>query len=269
LRSGIAGRAAQPAGADCAAQRGRVAETGREDPGDADDHPPGQHGVPVRDVVPLAVAGGVRAPDHRRDAWRRDAVHAQRRGRGAVADLRSDPHRVVAGARAARAVRSGLPGPRGGGEAAARRRRLARDLMARNDAVWSARDTTPDAIEAALRELLAQRHAENSAYVPARVLNMVVFVEDAWSGEVANRLRGVGRYHASRVIVLAYDPRRERIDAQVSIAADEPAQGELTLLRETVVLRIGPAHLDDLPTIADPLVVTDLPTLLWSPHGHA
>jgi len=141
--------------------------------------------------------------------------------------------------------------------------------MARNDAVWSARDTTPDAIEAALRELLAQRHAENSAYVPARVLNMLVFVEDAWSGEVANRLRGVGRYHASRVIVLAYDPRRERIDAQVSIAADEPAQGELTLLRETVVLRIGPAHLDDLPTIADPLVVTDLPTLLWSPHGHA
>ncbi|HLM84808.1 MAG TPA: OpcA/G6PD domain-containing protein, partial [Solirubrobacteraceae bacterium] len=26
--------------------------------------------------------------------------------------------------------------------------------------------------------------------------------------------------------------------------------------------------LDDLLTIADPLVVTDLPTLLWSPHGH-
>jgi glucose-6-phosphate dehydrogenase assembly protein OpcA len=141
--------------------------------------------------------------------------------------------------------------------------------MARNDAVWSARDTKPDAIEAALRDLLAQRHAENSAYVPARVLNMLVFVEDAWSGEVANRLRGVGRYHASRVIVLAYDPRRERLDARVSIAADEPAAGDLALLRETVVVRIGPGHLDDLPTIADPLVVTDLPTLLWSPHGHA
>jgi glucose-6-phosphate dehydrogenase assembly protein OpcA len=140
--------------------------------------------------------------------------------------------------------------------------------MARNDAVWSAQDTTPDAIEGALRELLAQRHAENAAYVPARVLNMLVFVEDAWSGEVANRLRGVGRYHASRVIVLAYDPRRERLDARASIAADEPEPGELSLLRETVVVRIGPHHLDDLPTIADPLVVTDLPTLLWSPHGH-
>lgn len=140
--------------------------------------------------------------------------------------------------------------------------------MSRNDAVWSAQGTTPDAIEAALRELLAQRHAENSAYVPARVLNMLAFVEDAWSGEVANRLRGVGRYHASRVIVLAYDPRRERLDARASIAADDAAPGELALLRETVVVNIGPHHLDDLVTIADPLVVTDLPTLLWSPHGH-
>jgi len=140
--------------------------------------------------------------------------------------------------------------------------------MPRNDAVWSASDTTPDAIEAAMRELLVQRHAENAAYVPARVLNMLVFVDDAWSGEVANRLRGVGRYHASRVIVLSFDPRRGRIDAQASIAADDAAPGELTLLRETVVVRIGPSHLDDLPTIADPLVVTDLPTLLWSPHGH-
>ncbi len=34
------------------------------------------------------------------------------------------------------------------------RRSLARDLMSRSDAVWSAQGTTPDAIEAALRELL-------------------------------------------------------------------------------------------------------------------
>jgi glucose-6-phosphate dehydrogenase assembly protein OpcA len=34
------------------------------------------------------------------------------------------------------------------------------------------------------------------------------------------------------------------------------------------VVEIGDRHLDDLLTLADPLVVTDLPTLLWSPHGH-
>ena len=34
------------------------------------------------------------------------------------------------------------------------------------------------------------------------------------------------------------------------------------------MVELGERHLDDLLTIADPLVVTDLPTLLWSPHGH-
>jgi glucose-6-phosphate dehydrogenase assembly protein OpcA len=141
--------------------------------------------------------------------------------------------------------------------------------MKGSDAVWSAQGTTPDQIEAALRQLLIERHAENESYVPARVLNMIAFVDREWTGEIANRLRGVGRYHASRLLVLAYEPRRERLDARVMIASEgEPGPGQLALLRETVVVELGERHLDDLLTIADPLVVTDLPTLLWSPHGH-
>ncbi len=141
--------------------------------------------------------------------------------------------------------------------------------MARTDAVWSEQGTTPDAIEAALRGLLVQAHAERQEVVPARVLNMITFVDLDWTGEVANRLRGVGRYHASRLVVLAYEPKRERLDARVTISTDDPASpGDLALLRETVVVELGDRHLDDLTTIADPLVVTDLPTLLWSPHGH-
>ncbi len=142
-------------------------------------------------------------------------------------------------------------------------------MPATSDAVWSERGTTPDAIEAALRRLLVERHAENEKFVPARVLNMIAFVDLAWSGEIANRLRGVGRYHASRLVVLAYDPHAERLDARVTIASEgDPEAGELALLRETVVVELGEQHLDDLLTITDPLVVTDLPTLLWSPHGH-
>ena len=98
---------------------------------------------------------------------------------------------------------------------------------------------------------------------------MIAFVDREWTGEIANRLRGVGRYNASRLLVLAYEPRRERLDARVTIVSEgEPAAGEFALLRETVVVELGDRHLDDLLTIADPLVVTDLPTLLWSPHGH-
>src|SRR5271167_3574361 len=141
--------------------------------------------------------------------------------------------------------------------------------MARSDAVWSEQGTTPDAIEAALRRLLIERHSENDGYVPARVLNMIAFVDREWSGEIANRLRGVGRYNASRLLVLSYEPGREHLDARVTIVSEgDPGPGELALLHETVIVEIGDRHLDDLFTIADPLVVSDLPTLLWSPHGH-
>jgi glucose-6-phosphate dehydrogenase assembly protein OpcA len=143
-------------------------------------------------------------------------------------------------------------------------------MPAVSDAVWSEQGTTPDRIEAALRGLLAERHVENGGFVPARALNMIAFVDREWSGEIANRLRGVGRYHASRLVVLSYEPGRERLDARATVASDgDPRPGELSLLRETVVVELGDRHLDDLATIADPLVVSDLPTLLWSPHGHS
>lgn len=145
--------------------------------------------------------------------------------------------------------------------------------MARNlksaDAVWSEEGTTPDAIEAALRELVKRRHGENGGLAPARALNMIAFVESRYEGEISKRLAGVGRYHASRLVVLSYDPKRTRLDARAVVSTDgEPAEGELGLLRETVTVEIGARHLDDLVTIVDPLVVTDLATLVWSPHGH-
>jgi glucose-6-phosphate dehydrogenase assembly protein OpcA len=137
------------------------------------------------------------------------------------------------------------------------------------DAVWCAQRTTPDAIEAALRELVNQRHSENGGLVPARALNMVTFVESSYSGEIANRLAAVGRYHASRLVVLSYDPHRTTLSARAVVSSEgEPGNDELGLLRETVTVEIGERHLDDLVTIVDPLVVTDLATLLWSPHGH-
>lgn len=137
------------------------------------------------------------------------------------------------------------------------------------EAVWSEEGTTPEAIEASLRGLIKQRHAENGGFVSARALNMIAFIDSRFSGEIANRLSGVGRYHASRLVVLSYEAARTRLDARAVVSADgEPAEGEFGLLRETVTVEIGERHLDDLVTIVDPLVVTDLTTLLWSPHGH-
>ncbi|HEU4975559.1 MAG TPA: glucose-6-phosphate dehydrogenase assembly protein OpcA [Baekduia sp.] len=138
------------------------------------------------------------------------------------------------------------------------------------DTVWRASDTTPGDIEAALRHGLAEVHRQNQSYSPARVLNLVCVVDAQYSGEIANRLRGVGRYHPSRTIVCAVEPRRAKLDAVATISAPaEVGRGELGLLRETVVVRVGDRHLRHLDRIVDPLVVTDLMTCVWSPHGHA
>ncbi len=114
---GVGRRAAEPADPHRAAERGRLAVAGGQDPGREHAHPPRQHGVPVRDVVHVAVAGGVRAADPRRDARRRDAVHPQRRGRRPVVDHRPDPQGVEREPAAAGRVRGRHPRPRRGGRA--------------------------------------------------------------------------------------------------------------------------------------------------------
>jgi glucose-6-phosphate dehydrogenase assembly protein OpcA len=132
--------------------------------------------------------------------------------------------------------------------------------------VWSAQDTNPDAIEAALRELLRERHAANQGLAPARVLNLIVVVDRSWKGEIANRLERVGRYHASRTILCAVEDGRDTLDAYAMMSYDERAG--IGVMREQVEVDIGPEHLTALATIVDPIVIAEIPTVLWSPHGH-
>jgi glucose-6-phosphate dehydrogenase assembly protein OpcA len=134
--------------------------------------------------------------------------------------------------------------------------------------VWRERDTTPSTIEAALRNLLIERYHDEDAFVPARVLNLVVVVDGEFRGEVENRLERVGRYHPSRLVLCSVHPRRTTIDAWCSVAA-EAAEGPFALGREQVELDIGERHLKALDTIVDPLLVPDLATVVWSPHQHA
>ena len=135
--------------------------------------------------------------------------------------------------------------------------------------VWTARNTNPDAIEAALREQLRERHAANHALAPARVLNLIVIVDREWKGEIANRLDAVGRYHASRTILCAVQEGRTTLDAVAVMSYKEPKEdGVIGVMHEHVEIDMGPEHLAGIETIVDPVVASDLPTVLWSPHGH-
>lgn len=140
--------------------------------------------------------------------------------------------------------------------------------MSPGEDLWSEQDTNPDAIEDALREMLRARHAENESLAPARVLNLIVVVDRDWKGEVSNRLQRVGRYHASRTVLCAVEEKRTTLDARVVMAYGEPDDGGIGLIREEVEIDIGPEHLSRLLTIVDPVLARELPTMVWSPHGH-
>jgi glucose-6-phosphate dehydrogenase assembly protein OpcA len=136
-------------------------------------------------------------------------------------------------------------------------------------AVWSEQDTTPGAVEAAVRELLKEDQRQAEGHAPARVLNLVVVVDREWRGEILNRLERVGRYHPSRTILCAVEMGRTTIDASVAIMTEVHTRpGEFSPTRERVVLDVGPRHLEKLDSIVDPLLVSDIATLVWSPHGH-
>ena len=132
---------------------------------------------------------------------------------------------------------------------------------------WSESDTTPDNIDAALRRLLRERHAANESLAPARVLNLIVIVDRNWKGEIANRLAHVGRYHASRTVLCAVEDGRDTLDAWVSVSFEDRRDG-LSVMVEQVEIDVGPEHLGRLDTIVDPVLASELPTVVWSPHGH-
>lgn len=134
--------------------------------------------------------------------------------------------------------------------------------------VWAQHNTDPDTIEAALRGLLRRRHAADRALAPARVLNLVVVIDRRWKEDVSERLMHVGRYHASRTILCTVEEGREDLDAVATIAYEDPIDGGIRPVRERVDLDIGPGQLAQLDSIVDPILVSELPTLVWSPDGH-
>lgn len=136
-----------------------------------------------------------------------------------------------------------------------------------SEARWAERDTSPERIDAALRELLRERHAEDDTLIPARVLNLVVIADREWRGEVVNRLERVGRYHPSRTILCTVEDDRRTIDGYATVSGDVASGGGVGVLRESVEIALGAGHMQRLDTIIDPIVISELPTVVWSPHS--
>lgn len=97
----------------------------------------------------------------------------------------------------------------------------------------------------------------------------MAIVDGGSRDEVFERLERVGRSHPSRTIVCAVADERATLGAEATMACEPPGgPGATVLCREHVALEIGRAHLPNLDSIVDPLVITDVSTMVWSPHGH-
>jgi Glucose-6-phosphate dehydrogenase subunit len=140
--------------------------------------------------------------------------------------------------------------------------------------LWREQEASPTGIEAALRRMIWRREdagGESAPLLaPARVLNLVAIVDVDLRDEIENRLRRVGRLQPSRLVVCVVEEGRRRMAARGGVAADDArhAPGGVAVAYERVELTVGPEHLSTLDTIVDLLLVPDLPTLVWAPHGH-
>jgi hypothetical protein len=61
---------------------------------------------------------------------------------------------------------------------------------------------------------------------------------------------------------------RTTLDAVAVMSYGEAPGGALGVMRERVEIDVGRDQLSRLDTIVDPVLVAELPTMLWSPHGH-
>jgi glucose-6-phosphate dehydrogenase assembly protein OpcA len=69
-------------------------------------------------------------------------------------------------------------------------------------------------------------------------------------------------------VLCAVEEGRTELDALAVMSYDNRSAGGTGVMYETIEIDLGPSHLSRLDTIIDPVVVPELATVLWSPHGH-
>jgi glucose-6-phosphate dehydrogenase assembly protein OpcA len=169
-----------------------------------------------------------------------------------------------------------------GQAAAAAERELAvhRRLMRFGDAesrvapVWSESDTSVPAVESHLANLWtlagddgAMVTEKGLPHARASVLNLIVTVPDELSADrVVATMLGLGFRHPSRAIVLVARPHSAgpSLDAAVS-AHCHAFQGDEQVCYEEVVLTVRGEPASHLDGVVAPLLIHDLPTLVWWP----
>jgi glucose-6-phosphate dehydrogenase assembly protein OpcA len=155
-------------------------------------------------------------------------------------------------------------------------RRLMRfgDAESRVAPVWSESGTSVPAVESHLANLWTLAGDDGATvtekglpHARASVLNLIVTVPDELSADrVVAAMQGLGFRHPSRAIVLVARPHSAGpgLDAAVS-AHCHAFQGDEQVCYEEVVLTVRGESASHLDGVVAPLLIHDLPTLVWWP----
>src|SRR5919198_2324446 len=232
------------------AGRGRLARDRREGAGPGDDDPDGPHGLPLRRRVPDGHARGVRAADPRRDARRRDALHAHGRGRGAVGARGRDRRAVAARSAGLPELRGRLLGSALGGRA---------DPAGRQ--VVAAALTSVTAIEDELASLRVDTET-GAVFQRTSVLTHIAWVPEEWVAAAEDVLTGLAERHPSRTIVLVPEPDGDaELDGGVEVECYPVGDGRSVCV-ETIRIRLGGRRAEAPASVVQPLLIPDLPVFL-------
>lgn len=127
------------------------------------------------------------------------------------------------------------------------------------------------AVEKLLVDLWAQTNADleddDTAILRARVANLMVFVSnDAALREAAESMQALTAAHPGRVLLLLGDRKADARDIEMSVTTlcqTDKRSGEKRVCGEEVTLRAQGKFVVELPSVAVPLLVSDLSTFLY------
>jgi glucose-6-phosphate dehydrogenase assembly protein OpcA len=132
---------------------------------------------------------------------------------------------------------------------------------------WSAEAVSADQIDAELDRLHRAAGGPDRVLAVARTLNLIVVpCPDRREEEVERALDRLGSHTPSRTLVLR-EHGEQRVDAAVVMECETPGgAGRVGLCHDRVLLSLDRPRLEHSASLIAPLLVSDLPTVLWLPE---
>jgi glucose-6-phosphate dehydrogenase assembly protein OpcA len=131
---------------------------------------------------------------------------------------------------------------------------------------WRGEDVHLDQVVSELARLHRELQDVGRGQALARTLNLIIAPASSRAAKaVDDALAGLGSHSPSRTLVLRRHGS-DRLDAEVVLEGELPdAAGRVGVAHDRVTLTVGESRLEHAASLLAPLLLSDLPTVLWLP----